>query len=144
MTLDADLVAAGEMAAHLTLDEHGERVTAVRVNMGRPLFARRHVPCLLREDGGSEDDPILMAEYRHTDGRTFRFSSVLVGVPHTILIVERADDEELIRSVGPVIEKDRALFPQGTNVGFVQVLADNHINYRYVSPCCSLSRAWLT
>jgi diaminopimelate epimerase len=118
------------MVAHLTLSECGERVTAVRVNMGRPLFARGLVPCLLRADGGSEDAPALMAEYTLA-GRAFRYSSVLVGVPHTIIFVERADDEELVGSLGPALEKDHALFPQGTNVGFVQVLPDNHINYRH-------------
>lgn len=120
---------AGEMVAHLTLSECGERVAGVRVNMGRPLFARGLVPCLLRADGGSEDAPVLMAEYALA-GRAFRYSSVLVGVPHTIIFVERADDEELIGSLGPAMEKDHTLFPQGTNVGFVQVLPDNHINYR--------------
>lgn len=57
--------------------------------------------------------------------------AVLVQVPHAIIFVDKADNDDLLRSLGPAMETDRSMFPQGTNVGLVQVLPDqNHLLYR--------------
>jgi diaminopimelate epimerase len=51
------------------------------------------------------------------------------------VFVDDADKVPLY-TLGPALEKDRSIFPQGTNVGFVQVLPSNKINYWYVELWC--------
>lgn len=96
------------------------RVTAVKVNMGKPVFDCAKIPvkgegeCLNRE---------LVAH-----GKTYIFSSVSTGVPHTAIMVDDPLKIEL-SVLGPVIEKHE-LFPQGTNVDFYRVIDENTLEMR--------------
>lgn len=125
---------AGTMVAHLTVTDGGAHVTAIRVDMGKPDFARSAVPCTLPsaataslQSKDTGDLPVLEEDYVF-EGVTYQFSSLIVGVPHTVVFVDDADKVPLY-TLGPALEKDRSIFPQGTNVGFVQVLPANKINY---------------
>lgn len=62
------------------------------------------------------------------DDRTFDVSVVNAGNPHALIIVERLDDDE-IRYWGEKISR-HARFPQGVNVGFMQILNPQKIELR--------------
>jgi diaminopimelate epimerase len=55
-------------------------------------------------------------------------SAVNVGNPHCVLFVDNAS-EEMAPSLGPMIEH-HSMFPQRTNVEFVQILSPNRLRMR--------------
>ncbi len=67
-------------------------------------------------------------------GREVEVSSVLVGVPHTMVFVDDVDMDEVL-TLGPKIEK-HAVFPEGTNVNFVKVVdRENLVVYTWERGC---------
>lgn len=98
----------------------GGRVTAVKVNMGKPVFDCSQIPvkgegeCLNRE---------LVAL-----NKAYTFSSVSTGVPHTAIKVDDPLKVEL-SVLGPAIEKHE-LFPQRTNVDFYRVVDESTLEMR--------------
>ncbi len=92
----------------------------VRVDMGAPRFEPKDIPLLA---------PARAPSYTlDLEGRTLEFSAVSMGNPHMVLRVE--DTER-----APVAElglklRAHARFPQGVNVGFMQVLARDQIRLR--------------
>ena len=65
----------------------------------------------------------LIDEEINVNGKKYNATSILVGVPHTVIFV---DDENFDVSEGKNIEKYE-LFEQGTNVNFVKVVDDENI-----------------
>ncbi|QQE74789.1 diaminopimelate epimerase [Brevibacillus composti] len=66
------------------------------------------------------------------DGPAAQYHYGFVGVPHTVWFVDRVAqlaDEQLIRW-GKQIRYDKSLFPQGTNVNFVEVLDPHTLQIR--------------
>ena len=93
------------------------KVADVCVDMGRPSFDRASIP--MQAEGDAENVEIEAA------GRTVTISSMLMGVPHTMVLVD--DIEAVDASVlGPAIER-HSIFPRKSNVNFVQVLDDENI-----------------
>jgi diaminopimelate epimerase len=82
----------------------------IRVNMGVPLL----------EQGGEATLNI--------GGRSFRFLKVSMGNPHCVIFVERQVGDEVI-TLGSAIEK-HSLFPERTNVEFVELVHRDHLNVR--------------
>ena len=101
----------GIMTPYLTL-ENG-RVTAVRVDMGPVIFDRARIPAL------GSGRCVLAEPLQLEDGSRWTVTSVLMGVPHTVIFLDSLSDE-LVQNIGPKVEKN-AMFPQGTNVNFVVV-----------------------
>lgn len=98
------------------LFEHGQ-VSGVTVDMGRPEFQNEKIPVDSQVPAISNRIEVL--------GKEIEVSSILMGVPHTIVYVR--DPGELdIRAFGPAIETHHA-FPLKTNVDFIQVLDKNTI-----------------
>jgi len=106
---------AGVMKPRIVL-KNG-RVDGVRVDMGEPKIEAKDVP--VKVDGRAIG-MLLTAE-----DRTFPFSSVRIGVPHTVVFVDPLIEAD-VSKYGPLIEND-PLFPERTNVDFVQVLSDDRI-----------------
>ncbi|MEA5002381.1 MAG: diaminopimelate epimerase [Christensenella sp.] len=103
---------AGVIRPELVI-ENG-KVSAVRVDMGKPSFDPQAIPVLAQDPMDFEIE---------TAHGAVRASSVLMGVPHTIVFVE--DMEAVpIEALGREIET-HALFPRRTNVDFIQVLNEN-------------------
>ena len=93
------------------------KVADVCVDMGKPLFDRASIP--MQGEGDAENVEIQAA------GRAVAISSMLMGVPHTMVLVD--DIEAVDASVlGPAIER-HSIFPRKSNVNFVQVLDDENI-----------------
>ena len=54
-----------------------------------------------------------------------RVTSMLMGVPHTVIFVDKLDMDE-VQKYGAAIERHQ-VFPQKTNVNFVQIVDDKNI-----------------
>lgn len=90
-------------------------VRFVRVNMGVPSFAPEDIPV-------QAEDP-LDFDVAHT-----RAACVLMGVPHTMVLVSSVEDAD-IDTLGPMIETD-PLFPRRTNVNFVEIVDRKTVRMR--------------
>jgi diaminopimelate epimerase len=92
----------------------------IKVDMGEPLFEGRDIP--VRIDGIVKNHPLIIK------GTTFRITCVSMGNPHTVIVTGNTDRAS-VETVGPVIERHR-LFPQRTNVEFIQILNRKNIKMR--------------
>lgn len=99
----------------------GGKVTAVRVNMGKPSTERQFIP-MLGNDAEAIQVPIQVGD------QEFRITSLLMGVPHTMVFVGDLASVDLLK-IGPAIEK-HPLFPQRTNVNFVEIISTEQIKVR--------------
>lgn len=96
-------------------------VVGVTVDMGEPIFARSAVP-ILGQGGQALAEPLEVLD------QTFEITSMLMGVPHTVVFVDDVVAFELAK-YGPALE-NHPIFPRKTNANFVQVLNKNEIKYR--------------
>lgn len=70
----------GTMVAHLTVGCDGSLVEAVRVDMGKPNFARSAIPCSpLGSVGADASLPVLNENFTF-NGVKYEFSSLVIGV----------------------------------------------------------------
>ncbi len=97
------------------------KVTAVRVNMGKPNTERQFIP-MLGDEKEAIEVPVQIGD------RELRLTSLLMGVPHTMLFVDDVKAADLL-TIGPAIEKN-SLFPKGSNVNFVEVVSRGRIKVR--------------
>ncbi|MBN2039870.1 MAG: diaminopimelate epimerase [Spirochaetes bacterium] len=96
-------------------------VFSVKVNMGMPGLNRSDIP--MRGNNG----PVIN-EPLEIDDEIYMITSMLMSIPHTMVFTDNSEDIDII-STGRKIEKN-VLFPQGTNVNFVQVLNPGEIKVR--------------
>lgn len=95
-----------------------DKGSRVKVAMGRVSFASDDIPVT----GRSRQ---VLKESVEVNGRQFEFSAATMGNPHCVIVV--ADTSaELARQYGPLLER-HPLFPNRTNVQFMQVLSRNSI-----------------
>jgi diaminopimelate epimerase len=94
---------------------HGELVT---VDMGRVSFASADVPV-----AGPRRE--VLRERLRANGTEIEFSAATVGNPHCVVLRDAVSADEA-RRLGPQIER-HPLFPERTNVQFVQVLGRDAI-----------------
>ncbi|MFZ2236529.1 MAG: diaminopimelate epimerase, partial [Dokdonella sp.] len=92
----------------------------VRVDMGVPQFEANTIPP--RDDVNRESHEITFT------GSTITFNAVSMGNPHAVIEVDDVDAAE-VSVIGPALENS-PLFPERCNVGFVQVLARDHVRLR--------------
>ena len=57
--------------------------------------------------------------------KEFTFSTILLGVPHTVVFMDHLPTAEEVFKYGSVIEPMTSLFPRKTNVNFTHVLDDH-------------------
>lgn len=106
---------AGIMRPELVFEDN--RVTGVRVDMGSPVFENDRIPVISENPALSNNIIVL--------GQPFSVSTVLMGVPHTVVFLKEGDSVD--PSVfGPAIET-HAAFPKKTNVNFVRVLGPDSL-----------------
>lgn len=104
-----------------TLHINNGKVEQVTVNMGKPHFEAKDIPM-------KADVPMVKHFPVEVAGQTYEVSSVLLGVPHTEVFVDDVTKVPLT-TLGPALER-HPLFPQGTNVNFVEVVDATHIKVR--------------
>jgi len=99
---------------------HVEPDGQVRVDMGPPILEPARIPFL------AEGEATI---YRlDLDGEAVEIGAVSMGNPHAVLLVVDVGAAPVAR-LGPGIEH-HPRFPQRVNVGFMQVLAPDHIRLR--------------
>lgn len=116
--IDRDLIHVATKNRRLVLEivERGW----VRVEMGKPQFSPEAIPLQM---------PLPAGEYELTlGGRTVHFGAVALGNPHAVILTPELRDAP-VSIVGAELNR-HPLFPEGVNVGFVQLLASNHIRLR--------------
>jgi len=102
------------------IEENGI-VASVRVNMGAPDIRRAAIPML-----GNEPAAInFMLPLGESE---INITSILMGVPHTVVFVDDLDSVD-VKTFGPLVEK-HPLFPNGTNVNFVEVVNRTRVKLR--------------
>src|SRR5665647_1172210 len=110
---------AGVMIPELIVEDG--RVLFVKVNMGAPDLERSAIP-MTGVAGHVINEPLTV------QGNVYNITSLLMGVPHTIVFVDHLDKTDIV-SIGRQIEKN-PVFPKGTNVNFVEVINDHEIKMR--------------
>ena len=92
----------------------------IRVNMGVPHLEPAEIP--LRADKRSP------AYHFTINNQDIAFSAVSMGNPHAVLLVDNVDTAK-VEVMGPLIQQ-QANFPEGVNVGFMQIIDPGHIRLR--------------
>jgi diaminopimelate epimerase len=99
---------------HLVLKIKNKKVSSVKVDMGEPMLMREMIP-MLGEPGMAVNETLHLP-----DGINFEITALSMGNPHVVIFVEDVKNFPVAK-YGPVIENFN-LFPQRTNVEFVQVI----------------------
>ncbi|MGI6005003.1 MAG: diaminopimelate epimerase [Christensenellales bacterium] len=110
---------AGVMRPQLVFEDGG--IAGITVDMGEPLLDRSDIPMI------GPDGPVIR-ESIEIDYHLFDIAAMRMGVPHTMVFVPEVTDE-LVRTYGPPLESC-SLFPQRTNVNFVQFIDHDNILIR--------------
>lgn len=105
------------------LELNGDKIEAVRVDMGQPRLNRGEIPIT-----GSGTSPVVSETIELDSGESYQFTAVSMGNPHCVIFVDDMD-QVLLDKWGPALEK-HPLFPKKTNVEFVQVLNEEHVKMR--------------
>ncbi|WP_072723976.1 diaminopimelate epimerase [Tepidibacter thalassicus] len=100
------------------LNLNGDKIESIKINMGKAKFDSNCVPV-------KTDKNMFINEDIFVVDKNIKISSLLVGVPHTVVFVDKIDKEELLK-YGSEIEKN-SIFPEKTNVNFVEVLDKENI-----------------
>jgi diaminopimelate epimerase len=110
----------GVLAVGLILDNN-KKVRKVCVNMGQPILSPADIPVKLSGEKIIEK-PIEIS------GRQLLMTCVSMGNPHAVFFCDDVSSIEL-EKLGPAIE-NHSLFPNRTNVHFVQVDSKNKLTMR--------------
>lgn len=102
----------------IILDTKEGNILSIKVNMGKPNFNPKFIPVDTNKDK-------FIKEIIKIENKNFEISSVLMGVPHTVVFVEDLNKEEVYK-YGPLLEK-YSIFPKNTNVNFVKVDDEENI-----------------
>jgi diaminopimelate epimerase len=92
----------------------------VRVNMGIPRLDPAAIPLKAKQRAARYSLQI--------DGQEISFSAVSMGNPHAVLQVADAAAAP-VTELGPKIQQ-QDIFPEGVNVGFMQIIDPGHIRLR--------------
>lgn len=92
----------------------------VSVDMGQPRLNPALIPF--------EADKPAISYPLEVDGQTHEIAAVSMGNPHAVLRVERVQSAPVAR-LGPLIER-HSRFPRRVNVGFMEVVAEDHVRLR--------------
>ncbi|SCH13673.1 diaminopimelate epimerase [Romboutsia sp. 1001713B170207_170306_H8] len=95
------------------------KIDSIKVNMGKGSFLSKDIPI------NTSQDKFINQKIKVLD-KEFILSSMLMGVPHTVVLVDKLNLDEVYK-YGKEIEKNN-IFPKGTNVNFVKVEDENNIS----------------
>ena len=112
---------AGIIIPELTITNN--KILGVKVNMGTPKLRRREIPM-----NGKDTPTVVNETLKINPEQTFKITCVSMGNPHCITFVNDVQSIP-VNEIGPKIE-NHPLFPEKTNVEFIQVLNMQEINFR--------------
>lgn len=113
-------IETGAGIKNVELNVKDNKVLSVKVDMGIPYFEKSKIPFNSDMDNKNYEIEINNEKYNLT--------TLLLGVPHTIVYVDEIDEKEVIE-VGRTIE-NLEIYPKRTNVNFVQIIDYNTIKVR--------------
>lgn len=97
------------------------KAVAIKVNMGKMSFDPQIIPVATNKEQ-------FVKETLEIEGETFEITTVLMGVPHTVIFTDDLNSED-VRKYGPIIEKHQ-FFPQKTNVNFAKIIDQKNIHVK--------------
>ncbi|RDY24888.1 diaminopimelate epimerase [Romboutsia maritimum] len=89
-----------------------EKANSIKVNMGKGSFFSKDIPI-------DTDKEIFINESITIIDKELKISSMLMGVPHTVILVDNLNLNQIYK-YGKEIEKNK-IFLNGTNVNFVKI-----------------------
>ncbi|MBI4842882.1 MAG: diaminopimelate epimerase [Nitrospirae bacterium] len=98
----------------------------IKVDMGKPELSPKMIP--LKFSGIKSRVSPLVNYPLKINNRNYRITCVSMGNPHAVIVVNNLDNAP-VEAVGSVIERHR-LFPNRTNVEFIQILNNKNIRMR--------------
>ncbi len=98
-----------------------KKVKTVEVDMGEPILEASKIPML------SDACPVKNLKI-NVDGKGFIFTCVSMGNPHAITIINDVKNFN-VEKYGKIIENNK-LFPQKTNVEFIEIINRHNIKMR--------------
>ena len=104
----------------------------VTVNMGKPKLAPSDIPLLASVQQSLYNAPL-------KNNEACEFHAINVGNPHAVLIVSNLHSAN-IDLLGKFIS-EHPLFPEQTNVGFMEIINTNHIRLRVYERGCGETQA---
>ncbi|GAC30679.1 diaminopimelate epimerase [Brumicola pallidula] len=105
---------AGRMVLYLEKDGN------VTVNMGRPVFT----PELIPFKANKQENFYIIRDNEHT----FFCGAVSMGNPHCVIEVDDVDNYD-VQGIGEIIGNNER-FPEGVNVGFMQIISRSEVKLR--------------
>ena len=103
----------------------------VTVDMGAPVFAPEQIPfdttgLALQPQGNWGNWPLALV--KADSSATLLIATVSMGNPHAVLQVPEVNSAPVTK-IGPLVQR-HPRFPQGVNVGFLQVVDRGHVRLR--------------
>lgn len=105
----------------LKLNTKEGKVETVKVDMGEPILDPEKIPVI------SKENPVKNLLLKAED-KEFKFTCVSMGNPHAITEVKNTEKFD-VEKYGKILEIDK-VFPNKTNVEFIQILDKEHIKMR--------------
>lgn len=105
----------------LCLSVENGKVQQVTVNMGAPVLAAQQIPMKLAYDK-------VIAYPVDIAGMRIALTAVSMGNPHAVTFVDKLDGVD-VHGLGKILEKHE-LFPERTNVEFVEILNPTEVRMR--------------
>ena len=105
----------------LTLNVKDGKVETVKVDMGEPILEPAKIPV------ESKEKPVMNLLLKSLD-KEFKFTCVSMGNPHAITVIKDVENFD-VEKYGKVLEVD-PVFPNKTNVEFVQIIDEEHVKMR--------------
>ncbi|MBF0266137.1 MAG: diaminopimelate epimerase [Gammaproteobacteria bacterium] len=99
----------------------------ITVNMGEPKFNQSDIP-MLTHGYSFDDQKSIYIIQRDLDNNTIQFSAVSMGNPHISIVVNDVDNFP-VQYWGKYLVHD-SLFPEGVNVGFMEIVSNTEIKLR--------------
>jgi len=105
----------------IKINTNDNKIDTITVNMGSGSFKSGDIPVNTKKE-------VFINESIQIIDKEFTISSMLMGVPHTVVFVDEINMED-IHKYGPLIEKHE-IFVKNTNVNFVKVIDESNIFVR--------------
>ena len=103
------------------IEDENKLCNDVIVDMGEPIFQDKNIPYDIYEPFNKDVD-------LDVNGEKMRFTVLSMGNPHAVTFVDDLDKID-IEKLGPEVENN-PIFPNKTNVEFVQIVDKNNIKVR--------------
>ncbi|MDF2865624.1 MAG: diaminopimelate epimerase [Clostridia bacterium] len=105
----------------LWVDINENKVSEVKVDMGKPIFDPKLIPAISTKD-------IILKEKILIDKTIYYITCVSMGNPHCVVFVDDLETLDM-NKIGPLFENN-IRFPNRINTEFVKIISNNEISMR--------------